>query len=1188
MNKLSLNDMLSLGILDELAKVCDSRGKSMRLLILADYPLHLVPPFKASYEFWFAIIMEIHNGVPPGDFQKLLEAGLKLYPKNKKFAENTSILKKPINSLDDPNLTDLANFIKRWIEEALGYLPAESFKFWEIELRKKKQLLAELIFETKEPPSYQTDSKTLIWVLISNVEEEEIVEFHKTFTKGEFYEGWLVTKGAIRPNAIEKLRSLKSRIDAFNVDDFLHRNIRWENYFSLIKKEFKEKIPNQYFMQPTASVDYFDFQNLGNNHVNSVNLEQYLNRWLNENTSNQISILGEFGTGKTSFLLYYTNQLVKEFQQNRDKGKPHTRIPIYIPLNEFYNSGLIDPDNLMSFFCGPKYRLGIGFNIFKHLNKEGKLLFLLDGFDEMALKMTEDQLEHNFEKITKLISNNSKVILSCRTEHFFHREQERSILQAEKPKGQELPHSSVLYLNKLSNAQIRDFIYARHGDQKMAENIMANRILLRLAHRPLLIDLMLESVTQLRDTTDHISNLSGIFFHAIYRKLEADGLFKLALLPIEDRFYFLMMLAWKFYTENRSSIEFKDIPAFILEVFQDRRQYLEKHLISYQFHIHEKTLLVRKDDLGYFTFAHHSFVDFFVAVKLAIDLGFGDTASPSDPGFPPPPNPIDDDDINSGGGDSSPIPIDQERESAGIIRELLQGFKQKNKADLYTKKVKSSFFDKNLNKEKQIHITDFKKRILSPVIAEFVKELVPDSILWDIVESTRNHPIDEVQYAGGNAASILAIQGARFSQKNLSGVNMAGTRLLSTNLSETNFSNAYFVEANISGSNLSRANFTGADLRKVKAIDMSNIYALSMHPKANLSLSGGSDAIVRLWNSSNEHWDQIDPLNVEKRTSIQTIKWSPCGGFFIGGTDDKGVISWNYPDLRKIDLGNLIQGVVHSIDILGEEQPGKSMISTYIAIGGDRAMMLRADVLQDLLQLMGEPKEYKQVLEKKLKKLIAHEFKGYGKILNLAFSPQGEFFAITQDSDIILFDGKPNFQEKFILKGHNNFVKQMHFHPRVPNKLFSASTITSKADNIHAWNIMEKKGELSLIFDESHQVNKFNLSPDGKFLVGGLGTGQIGVWDTETGARRTAFIQAHEHLVRDVCLYQRDQLYLATASDDGLIKIWNFEKILNEKKDNFITSIAIKMECTGANLTEAILDSKLKAFLEERGAHWKK
>lgn len=143
--------------------------------------------------------------------------------------------------------------------------------------------------------------------------------------------------------------------------------------------------------------------------------DNYLNLWLKLPIKNFLVILGEYGTGKTTFVRYLTYQLALAKREDKKQNiqDPLERIPLYLPLRNFEKT----IENFIVNQTNTQYSIKqFTFADFLERIKNDELLIIFDGFDEMTQKTDADERKKNFAQIRNIIesSPNSKVILTCR------------------------------------------------------------------------------------------------------------------------------------------------------------------------------------------------------------------------------------------------------------------------------------------------------------------------------------------------------------------------------------------------------------------------------------------------------------------------------------------------------------------------------------------------------------------------------------------------------------------------------------------------------------------------------------------------------------------------------------------------------------------------------------------------------
>jgi predicted NACHT family NTPase len=106
-----------------------------------------------------------------------------------------------------------------------------------------------------------------------------------------------------------------------------------------------------------------------------------------------ISLLGEFGTGKTWFCRHYAYRQLERYLKN----PVNERLPVLITLRSFAKA--LTVQQLINDALLEQYRLpfvGSAFEVFQEINRRGKLLLILDGFDEMARQVDYQTVVDNF------------------------------------------------------------------------------------------------------------------------------------------------------------------------------------------------------------------------------------------------------------------------------------------------------------------------------------------------------------------------------------------------------------------------------------------------------------------------------------------------------------------------------------------------------------------------------------------------------------------------------------------------------------------------------------------------------------------------------------------------------------------------------------------------------------------------
>jgi hypothetical protein len=213
-------------------------------------------------------------------------------------------------------------------------------------------------------------------------------------------------------------------------------------------------------------------------------LDNYLNEFINDNSKNFLTLLGDFGIGKTSFAIHYFTILAKSYLKN-----PALRIPIFLSLKDYPGKLNIEDFIVKEFFH--KFDIELSFPIFQDMALQGKFFFLIDGFDEMATVSNENLTIENFKELTKLTFESvlfmvkelgqtyqtNKVLLTSRTHYFLTETQVQDILKADYTilyrdyATKSTYEITRLHVKEFDDKQIEQYISKHTQDERATQKI---------------------------------------------------------------------------------------------------------------------------------------------------------------------------------------------------------------------------------------------------------------------------------------------------------------------------------------------------------------------------------------------------------------------------------------------------------------------------------------------------------------------------------------------------------------------------------------------------------------------------------------------------------------------------------------------------------------------------------------------
>lgn len=155
---------------------------------------------------------------------------------------------------------------------------------------------------------------------------------------------------------------------------------------------------------------------------NSFNLENLFDEW-QKNGKKALLILGERGIGKSWSVLNYCLSKYKLHRENPWQNP----LPIYLNLRALSENipGVTNLGELIFYHLVNQYKIEIfgGHFLFSTLLRQGKIILVFDGLDEMSKEVSRELTIKNIWQLFSVYSNTSKFILTSRINFFSSRMQ---------------------------------------------------------------------------------------------------------------------------------------------------------------------------------------------------------------------------------------------------------------------------------------------------------------------------------------------------------------------------------------------------------------------------------------------------------------------------------------------------------------------------------------------------------------------------------------------------------------------------------------------------------------------------------------------------------------------------------------------------------------------------------------------
>jgi WD domain, G-beta repeat len=403
-----------------------------------------------------------------------------------------------------------------------------------------------------------------------------------------------------------------------------------------------------------------------------------------------------------------------------------------------------------------------------------------------------------------------------------------------------------LELEQFDEGQIRQ-VLGRRTDAETVELIVGNEVLVDLARRPVMGQLLVTALADLQvDLRTGVEvNVARVYYYAMRRKMEQDIKTERTFTSLADKTYFLCELAWEMLSLDRLTLNFREFPDRLRSMFGLQ----DKDIDHWCYDMMGNSLLIRDGD-GNYKFAHKSLVEFFVAYKFAAELGL---LHKDFWGLM----------VGMGTEDARTwseycgllaCPEERERFRAGEF----VGFRQKS--------------------EEQLVIT-FGKMLLTKVVIDLLLPFLDlevkyrqSNVLLELMQWTSGRSFNCVGYLGGNAGNLLlskysyALEYQDFAGAVLPGLDLRGVGLKDIDLTNTDLSQALVTTS------------------------FSRCLVIAVSPNGDWFVTGHEDGDIRMWHVVSGRELRIF---AEHNDSITCLLISNDEYWLFSASSDGEIKKWN-------------------------------------------------------------------------------------------------------------------------------------------------------------------------------------------------------------------------------------------------------------------------------------------------------
>ena len=248
-------------------------------------------------------------------------------------------------------------------------------------------------------------------------------------------------------------------------------------------------------------------------------VHEFLREWLADPLQVHLTLVGEYGAGKTSLTRWWTRQLAEAFLA--DPGS--SRAPVRIDLRSA--AGERKTEDLVRVALGASAER-ISDDLLHLAIEQGLLVILLDGFDEMAARPSEKQIVDSYVQLSQLARGpRSKVLFTCRTSSFSSSASFEHGLEAVETRASRLGVTHEGFrratLLALRSEQITAYLERRikEGDrrERLRRRIASLYNLQDLSTRPLLLEMIVSVSDDLLQLEPGAGAGGDIYRASLYR-----------------------------------------------------------------------------------------------------------------------------------------------------------------------------------------------------------------------------------------------------------------------------------------------------------------------------------------------------------------------------------------------------------------------------------------------------------------------------------------------------------------------------------------------------------------------------------------------------------------------------------------------------------------------------------------------